>query len=93
MPFIYELKIAAGEPSYTFVQQLVALGSLMEQGQAICTLTDGKTEFHLAAPREGLLVEWLAEHGAVLEDMDSVARVVSDGAEVAVPAIVPVRLG
>ena len=93
MPFVYELKIAAGEPSCTFVQQLVSIGSLMEKGQAICTLTDGQTEFHLIAPREGLLVEWLAEHGAVLENLDSVARVVSDGAEVAVPAVAPVRLG
>ena len=93
MPFVYELKIAAGEPSYTFVQQLVPVGSLMEAGQAICTLTDGKTEFHVTAPREGLLVEWFVEHGAVLENMDSVARVVCDGVEVAVPAAVPVRLG
>ena len=93
MPFVYELKIAAEEPSYTFVQQLVSIGTMMEAGQAICTLTDGKTEFHLTAPRAGLLVEWLVEHGAVLENLDSVARVVSDGVEVAVPAAVPVRLG
>ncbi len=93
MPFIYELKIAAGEPSYTFVQQLVSIGTLMEKGQAICTLTDGQTEFHLTAPREGLLVEWFVEHGAVLEDQDSVARVVCDGDEVTVAAAVPVRLG
>ena len=29
MPFMYELKIAAEEPSYTFVQQLVPAGSLV----------------------------------------------------------------
>ncbi len=72
MPFIYELKIAASEPSYTFVQQLVPAGTLMEAGQAICTLADGQTELHLLAPRKGLLVKWFVEHGAVLENMDSV---------------------
>ena len=93
MPFIYELKIAAEEPSYTFVQQLVPAGSLVGTGQAVCTLTDGATEFHLPAPRQGLLVEWFVEHGAVIEDGDSLARIVCEGSEVAVPAVVPVRLG
>jgi hypothetical protein len=93
MPFMYELKIAAEEPSYTFVQQLVPAGSLVETGQAICTLTDGAMEFHVLAPRQGLLVEWFVEHGAVIENTDSVARIVCEGAEVAVPAAVPMRLG
>jgi len=93
MPFIYELKIAVDKPSYTFVQQLVPAGSLVGAGQAVCTLTDGAMEFHLNAPRQGLLVEWFVEHGAVVENMDSLARIVCEGNEVEVPAAVPVRLG
>lgn len=93
MPFMYELKIAAEEPSYTFVQQLVSAGSLVGTGQAVCTLTDGAMEFHVLAPKQGLLVEWFVEHGAVIENMDSVARIVCEGAGVAVPAAVPQRLG
>ena len=93
MPFIYELKIAAGEPSYTFVQQLVPAGSLVATGQAVCTLTDGAMEFHVLAPRQGLLVEWFAEHGAVVESGDSLARIVCEGSEVEVLAAVPMRLG
>lgn len=93
MPFIYELKIAADEPSYTFVQQLVPAGSLVGTGQAVCTVTDGAMEFHVPAPKQGLLVEWFAEHGAVIENMDSIARIVCEGAEVAVSAAVPARLG
>jgi pyruvate/2-oxoglutarate dehydrogenase complex dihydrolipoamide acyltransferase (E2) component len=93
MPFIYELKIAAEEPSYTFVQQLVSVGSMAEAGQAVCTLTDGAMEFHVPAPRQGLVVEWFVEHGSVVENMDSLARIVCEGTEVAIPAAVPVRLG
>ena len=93
MPFMYELKIAAGEPSYTFVQQLVPAGSLVGTGQAVCTLTDGAREFHVLAPRQGLLVEWFVEHGAVIENGDSLARIVCEGNEVDVPAAVPRRLG
>jgi biotin carboxyl carrier protein len=93
MPFIYELTVAAEEPSYTFVQQLVPAGSLVGTGQAVCTLTDGTMEFHVPAPRQGLLVEWFVEHGAVIEDRDSLARVVCEGTEVEVPAVEPVRLG
>jgi len=93
MPFMYELKIAAGEPSYTFVQQLVPVGSLVGTGQAVCTLTDGAMEFHVPAPRQGLLVEWFVEHGEVIEDMDSLARIVCEGEEATIPAAVPVRLG
>jgi acetyl/propionyl-CoA carboxylase alpha subunit len=90
---MYELKIAAEEPSYTFVQQLVSAGSLVGTGQAVCTLTDGAMEFHVLAPKQGLLVEWFVEHGAVIENMDSAARIVCEGSEVAVPAAVPQRLG
>jgi acetyl/propionyl-CoA carboxylase alpha subunit len=93
MPFMYELKIAAEKPSYTFVQQLVPAGSLVGTGQAVCTLTDGAMEFHVLAPRQGLLVEWFVEHGAVIENMDSLARIVCEGNEVVVPAAVPMRLG
>jgi acetyl/propionyl-CoA carboxylase alpha subunit len=93
MPFMYELKIAAEEPSYTFVQQLVPAGTLIGTGQAVCTLTDGAMEFHVLAPRQGLLVEWFVEHGSVIEDRDSLARIVCEGDEVAVAAAVPQRLG
>jgi len=93
MPFLYELTIAAEEPSYTFVQQLVPTGSLVGTGQAVCTLTDGAMEFHVLAPRQGLLVEWFVEHGAVIESGDSLARVVCEGELVAVSAAVPMRLG
>ncbi|MDE3103760.1 MAG: hypothetical protein KGK08_01175 [Acidobacteriota bacterium] len=93
MPFMYELRIAAEEPCYTFVQQLVSIGTLVSTGQAVCTVTDGAMEFHVPAPRQGLLVEWLAEHGAVLENGDAVARMVCEGEAVTVPAALPVRLG
>ena len=93
MPFIYELRIAAEEPSYTFVQQLVPAGSLVGTGQMVCTLTDGAMEFHVPAPGQGLLVEWFVEHGAVIENGDSLARIVCEGSEVAVPAAAPMRLG
>ena len=93
MPFMYELKIAAEEPSYTFVQQLVPVGSLVGTGQAVCALTKGAMEFHVPAPKQGLVVEWFVEHGAVIEDGDSLARIVCEGEEVAVAAAAPVRLG
>jgi acetyl/propionyl-CoA carboxylase alpha subunit len=93
MPFVYELTIAAEEPSYTFVQQLVPAGTLVGTGQAVCTLTDGAMEFHVPAPRQGLLVEWFVEHGAVVENRDSLARIVCEGSEVAVADVVPQRLG
>lgn len=93
MPFMYELKIAADEPSYTFVQQLVSVGTLVGTGQAVCTVTDGAMEFHVPCPKQGLLVEWFVEHGAVIENGDVLARIVCEGEEVAVTASVPVRLG
>ncbi|HZY61988.1 MAG TPA: biotin/lipoyl-containing protein [Edaphobacter sp.] len=93
MPFMYELKIAAGEPSYTFVQQLASIGTLVGTGQAVCTVTDGAMDFHVPAPKQGLLVEWFVEHGAVIENGDSLARIVCEGNEVDVPEAVPQRLG
>ncbi len=93
MPFLYELKLHADEPSYTFVQQLAPAGSLVGTGQAVATLTDGEMEFHLPAPRQGLLVEWFVEHGAVVEDRDVLARIVCEGDAVEVPDATPVRLG
>ena len=93
MPFMYELKVAAGEPSYTFVQRLVPVGSLVGTGEVVCTLTDGAMEFHVQAPRQGLLVEWFVDHGAVIENGDSLARIVCEGTAVEVPAVTPVRLG
>ena len=65
----------------------------MGTGQAVCTLTNGAMEFHVPAPKQGLVVEWFVEHGAVIEDGDSLARIVCEGDEVAVAAAVPVRLG
>jgi acetyl/propionyl-CoA carboxylase alpha subunit len=93
MPFLYELRIATEEPSYTFVQQLVPAGSLVGTGQAVGTLTDGAMEFHVPAPRQGLLVEWFVEHGAVIENGDVLARIVCEGSEVDIPPAVPMRLG
>ncbi len=93
MPFVYELKIAAGLPPYTFVQQLVAIGTLVGTGQAVATLTDGAMEFHVPAPGQGLLVAWFAEHGAEVETGDVLARIVCEGEGLEVEDAVPVRLG
>ncbi len=97
MPFVYELKLhtpdVGTEPSYTFVQQLVPAGTLVGTGQALATLTDGEMEFHLPAPRQGLLVEWFVEHGAELENTDTLARIVCEGEAVEVPGAIPQRLG
>jgi hypothetical protein len=38
-------------------------------------------------------VEWFVEHGAVVENGDSLARIVCEGNEVDVAAVVPMRLG
>jgi len=93
MPFLYELKLAGDEASYTFVQQLVPVGTLVGTGQAVGTVTDGAMEYHVPAPRQGLLVEWFVEHGAVIEEGDVLARVVCEGEAVAVEGAVPMRLG
>ncbi len=93
MPFLYELKIAAGEPPREFIQQLVPAGSLVGTGQAVCTLTDGAMEWHVPAPRQGLLVEWLTQHGDEIEPGDTLARIVCEGEAVEVPDAIPTRLG
>ena len=93
MPFMYELKIAAGEPERMFVQQLVPAGSLVGTGQAVATLTDGAMEWHVPAPKQGLLVAWFSEHGAEVAGGDVIARIVCEGEQVEVDEAVPVRLG
>lgn len=93
MPFAYELRIAAGEPAREFVQQLAPAGSLVGTGQPVATLTDGTTEFHVSVPRQGLLVEWLAEHGDVIEPGDVLARLVCEGSHVEIEDVRPTRLG
>jgi hypothetical protein len=93
MPFLYELKLDENEPEYTLLQQLVPAGTLVGTGQAVAVLSDGAMEFHLPAPKQGLLVEWHVESGATVRASESIARVVCEGAEVAVPGAVPERLG
>jgi predicted deacylase len=99
MPFIYELKVAGdlqsagNEPQFTFVQQLAPAGSLVDAGQAVATLTDGTMEYHLPAPRQGLLVAWYATHGTAVQAGDVLARVVCEGQAVEVEDAVPTRLG
>ena len=93
MPFVYELTIAAGEPPREFVQQLASAGSIVSEGQSVATLTDGAMEYHVQAPRQGLLAEWLAKHGDEIEPGDAVARIVCEGAQVDVEAVRPIRLG
>ena len=77
MPFIYELKIAAER---AFVHVCAAAwcrrDRWLERGRRSAPLTDGAMEFHVPAPKQGLLVEWFVEHGAVIENMDSLARIV-----------------
>ncbi len=92
MPFMYELKVRGDEPAYTFVQQLVPKGTLVGTGQTVATLTDGAMEFHVPAPKQGLLVEWVVEHGAMIERGDVLARVVCEGEETDVADAVPMRL-
>jgi hypothetical protein len=93
MPFIYELTLAEGEPEYTILQHLVPPGTLVGTGQAVAVLSDGKMEFHLPAPKQGLLVSWFAESGSRIDASQSIARIVCEGAEVAVAGAVPQRLG
>jgi pyruvate/2-oxoglutarate dehydrogenase complex dihydrolipoamide acyltransferase (E2) component len=93
MPFLYELMLDENEPEYTVVQHLVPPGTLVGTGQAVAVLSDGKMEFHLPAPKQGLLVAWFVEDGAKVDASRPIARIVCEGAEVAVPGAVPVRLG
>ena len=93
MPFVYELKLAASTPDLTFVQQLVPAGSLVGDGQAVGTLTDGAMEFHIPAPRQGLLVAWFSEHGTSVGAGDVLARIVCEGDRVDVPDAMLMRLG
>ncbi|MBS1821870.1 MAG: hypothetical protein JST61_07835 [Acidobacteria bacterium] len=93
MPFIYELTLAeeSPQPSYTLAQQLVSQGTLVGTGQNIAVLTDGKNEFHLRAPLQGLIAEWLASSGDALSPDEPIVRIVAEGAECAVSAVTPVR--
>ncbi len=93
MPFLYELMLDENEPEYTVVQHLVPPGTLVGTRQAVAVLSDGKIEFHLPAPKQGLLVAWFAEDGAKVNASRPIARIVCEGAEVAVPGVVPTRLG
>jgi pyruvate/2-oxoglutarate dehydrogenase complex dihydrolipoamide acyltransferase (E2) component len=93
MPFVYDLTLAPDQPEFTFVQQLVPVGTLVGTGQAVATLTDGAMEWHVPAPRQGLLVEWFVEHGGRVAGGDAIARVVCEGERVDVPDAVPMRLG
>ena len=92
MPFLYELKLQPDERSYTVVQQLIPAGTLLGTGQPVATLTDGAMEYHVPTPRQGLLVEWLVQHGDVLTRGGVLARIVAEGEAAAVPAAVPVRI-
>ena len=93
MPFLYDLKLAAGEPERMFVQQLVPAGSLVGTGQAVCTLTDGTMEWHVPAPKQGLLVAWFSRQATEVAGGDVLARIVCEGEQEDVPDAAPVRLG
>jgi predicted deacylase len=96
MPFMYEVTLAADEPEYLFLQQLVPAGTLVGTGQAIAVLSGGSDaamEFHLPAPKQGLLVGWYVERGDAVRAGEPLARIVCEGDEVAVSGAVPVRLG
>ena len=93
MPFLYELTLAPDETHYTFVQQLVPAGTLVGTNQPLATLTDGTMEYHLPAPEQGLLAEWLVQHGDPLENGNPLARIVSEGTPHEVSPATPTRLG
>jgi len=93
MPFIYDLLLHEDEPDYTLTQHLVPEGTMVETGQAIAVLTDGKMDFHLPAPMQGLLVAWLSQAGDCVNIAETIARVVCEGPEVEVPTSIPQRLG
>jgi len=81
------------EPEYTVLQHLVPPGTLVGTGQAVAVLSDGEMEFHLPAPKQGLLVAWFAESGSRIDASQPIARIVCEGVEIAVPGAVPQRLG
>jgi pyruvate/2-oxoglutarate dehydrogenase complex dihydrolipoamide acyltransferase (E2) component len=93
MPFVYEVTLAeeSPQPSYKLAQQLVPPGTLVGTGQNIAVLSDGKSEFHLRAPLQGLLVGWFAESGDALDPDEAIARVVAEGAERPVDPVTPAR--
>jgi len=93
MPFVYEVMLAeeSPQPDYKLAQQLVPAGTLVGTGQNIAVLSDGKCAFHLRAPLQGLLVEWLVDSGDTLDPDEAVARVVAEGTERPVDAAKPVR--
>ncbi len=93
MPFLYELMLDESEPEYTVLQHLVPPGTLVGTGQAVAVLSDGEMEFHLPAPKQGLLVAWFAESGSRIDASQPIARIVCEGVEIAVPGAVPQRLG
>jgi hypothetical protein len=93
MPFLYELMLDENEPEYTVMQHLVPPGTLVGTGQAVAVLSDGGMEYHLQAPRQGLLVAWFAESGSKVDASQAIARIVCEGEEVAVPSAVLQRVG
>jgi biotin carboxyl carrier protein len=94
MPFVYELELAeeSPQPAYKLAQQLVPQGTLVGTGQNIAVLSDGKSEFHLRAPLQGLVVEWFASSGDTLSPDEPIARIVAEGTERSVSASTPVRI-
>jgi acetyl/propionyl-CoA carboxylase alpha subunit len=93
MPFVYEVMLAeeSPQPGYKLAQQLIPAGTLVGTGQNIAVLTDGRSEFHLRAPLQGLLVSWFAASGDALDPDEPVARIVAEGAERPIDAVTPVR--
>ena len=93
MPFVYEVTLAeeTPQPAYKLSQQLVPAGTLVGTGQNIAVLSDGRSEFHLRAPLQGLLVGWFTESGDELDPDEPVARIVAEGVERPVDAVTPVR--
>lgn len=93
MPFVYEVTLAeeSPQPDYTLAHQLIPAGTLVGTGQNIALISDGKNEFHLRAPLQGLLVEWFASSGDPLDPNDAIARVVAEGTERPVDPVTPVR--
>jgi biotin carboxyl carrier protein len=94
MPFVYEVTLAeeTPQPAYKLTQQLVPAGTLVGTGQNVAVLTDGKSEFHLRAPLQGLIVEWFASSGDTLSSDEPIARIVAEGTERVVNASTPVRI-